>query len=53
MDTGNQQNYNLTEEVKTEAMDSNILEAFLESAPQVLVQLFALLALNFGEGKYV
>jgi hypothetical protein len=53
MDTGNHQNYNLMEEIKTEAMDSNILEAFLESAPQVLVQLSALPNYGLTTGKYV
>jgi hypothetical protein len=52
MDTGNQQNYCLMEEIKTEAMDTNILEAFLESVPQVLVQLFAFFS-GLITGKHV
>ena len=42
------QNFSLIEEVKMEAIDSNIYEAFLESAPQVMFQFWALL---FGTGE--
>jgi len=51
MDTGNQQNLSLMEEIKAEAMESNIFEAFLESAPQTLVQLCALLFYGLESGK--
>jgi hypothetical protein len=50
MDTQLVQNFSLIEEIKMEAIESNIYEAFLESAPQVLFQLLALL--NFqSQGK--
>ena len=42
MDTEISQNFNLIEETEMELIDSNIYEAFLESAPQVLLQLWAL-----------
>jgi len=47
MDTQLVQNFSLIEEIQMEAIDSNIYEAFLKSAPQVLFQLLALL--NFGK----
>ena len=48
MDTQLMQNFSLIEEIKMEAIDSNIYEAFLESAPQVLLQFWALL---LGRGE--
>jgi len=34
------QNFSLIEEIKMEAIDSNIYEAFLESAPQLFLHLW-------------
>ena len=50
MDTSNSQNYVLIEEIKTEAYKSNLLEAFLDSAPQVFVQLWAAIDKEFSSG---
>jgi len=41
MDTQIHQNFSLIEEITVEAMDTNVFEAFLESAPQLFVQLYA------------
>jgi hypothetical protein len=54
MDTQLIHNFSLVEEIKKEAIDFNIYEAFLESAPQVLVQLWAkIYFLLDGNQKYL
>jgi len=51
MDTQISQNFCLIEETKMEAIDSNIYEAFLESAPQVSLQLWSLFVFRLDDGN--
>lgn len=52
MDTSNIRNYILIEEIKIEASKLNIFEAFLESAPQVIVQTYAIFGLRINTQPY-
>jgi len=52
MDTSNIRNYTLIEEIKIEASKLNIFEAFLESAPQVIAQTYAIFGLRINTEPY-